>query len=96
MLVSHLGAQISITAEAGGVQMPCRINQDLNVFRVFFLHPGHAVGFALPVGKACMCHSDPSPASPAYFGMAYFWIAAQVTCLGKAALLTMAAALLGG
>lgn len=71
MLVSHLGAQISITAEPGEVQMLCRINQDLNVFG-FFLHPGHAVGFALPVGRACMCHSDPSPASSAYFGMPIF------------------------
>lgn len=26
-----------------------------------------------------MCHSDPSLGSSAYFGMDYFWIAAQVT-----------------
>lgn len=95
MFVSRLNAQIILTAEPGEVWMPCRINQDLNLFG-FFVHPGHAVGFALLVGKACMCHSDPSPASSAYFGLAYFWLAAQVTCLGKAALLAMAAALLGG
>lgn len=51
-----------------------------------FLQAGHAGGFALPVGNACMCSSGPSASSRAYFGMGYFGIAAQVTCLGRAAL----------